>query len=67
MEKLTLKVTGMDCHSCEMVIGDALKDIGVKAKVDHKTGKAEVEFDPVKTNLAAIKAAIEKEGYKVVG
>lgn len=39
--KIELKVTGMHCKSCEVLISDELKDIGATAiKIDFKTGSA---------------------------
>jgi copper chaperone len=66
MKKIKLKIKGMHCHSCEMLIKDALKDIGVKnSKINSKTGQAEIEFDEKKISLEMIKKTIEKGGYKI--
>lgn len=66
MEKIKLKIKGMHCPSCEMLIKDALEEIGVKnSKIDSKTGEAEIEFDDKKLTLEKIKKTIEKEGYKI--
>jgi Cu+-exporting ATPase len=65
MEK-TLKVSGMHCPSCDMLISEAVGDIA-GAKVlssSHKTGEVKVSFDSEAT-LAKIKDAIRAEGYKV--
>mgnify|MGYP001612959483 FL=1 len=67
MTKITLKVTGMHCKSCEMLIADALEEAGVSsAKVDSKTGTAVIEFDEKKIKIEKIKKVIEAEGYKVI-
>ena len=64
--KTTIKINGMHCHSCEMLIGDALEDIGVKNSVDSKKGLAVVEFDESKVTIDQIKKVIQDEGeYKV--
>ena len=63
--KITLTIKGMHCKSCEMLIADALKEIGVASKIDHKTGKAEITYDENKTSLELIKATIKKEGYTI--
>lgn len=63
--KKILKVKGMHCPSCEVLLGDEFNDIGVKSKIDHKKGTAEVDFDEKKVSLEHIKKVIEKEGYKV--
>lgn len=67
MEKIKLNVEGMHCPSCEILITDALKELdGVKnAKVDNKSGSAEVEFDNSKIEKGVIIETIKKEGYKV--
>jgi copper chaperone len=65
MKKVTLKVKGMHCKSCSMLIEDALEDIGVKAKVDSEKDSAVVEFDENKISEEKIKATIKGEGYKV--
>jgi copper chaperone len=65
MKKITLKVKGMHCKSCSMLIEDALEDLGVKSKVDSDKGTAIVEFDENKVSEEAIKKAIKAEGYKV--
>jgi copper chaperone CopZ len=67
MKKITLKVKGMHCPSCEMLIKDSLEEIeGIKkAELDHKKGTAIVEYDEKKVNEALIKSTIAKEGYKV--
>ncbi len=55
----------MVCHSCEKVIKNEAKDFkGVKDfKVDYKTQKATVTFDPKETNLKEIFSEIEEHGY----
>lgn len=65
MEKITLQVTGMHCKSCEMLITDALIEVGAATvQADYKTGKVKVEFDGKKLSLPKIKGIIQKEGYK---
>ncbi len=64
--KLNLKISGMHCKSCEVLITDALMDAGVKdCKVDSKKGTAVVEFDEKIIAPEKVKVIIEKEGYKV--
>lgn len=65
MKKITIKVKGMHCKSCSMLIEDVLEDLGVKSKVNDKEGIAIVEFDENKVSEEKIRAAIKKEGYKV--
>ena len=65
MKKITLKVKGMHCKSCSMLIEDALEDLGVKSKVDSDKGIAIVEFDESKVSEKTIKKTIKGEGYKI--
>jgi len=57
----------MHCNSCNVLISDALVDIGVKkCTVDVKKGTAIIEFDENKLTTEQIKSAIKKEGYDVL-
>lgn len=62
----TLKVSGMKCPACKMLIEDAVSEIGgAKAVlVDHTTGAVAVAYDSNET-LEKIKTAIRGEGFKV--
>ncbi len=61
--KKTLKIKGMHCKSCEMLIKSELEDISVKADVSYGAGTAVVEFDEASVSLKKIKEAISKAGY----
>lgn len=66
MKNLTLKVEGMHCKSCKMIIEDNLEELGVeKSDVSDESGEVKVTFDESKVNEEQIKKAIEKDGYKV--
>ncbi len=63
----TLKVSGMTCASCDVAVRIAAKTItGVKTvRVDYPKGKAEVTYDPSKTNPQTIADVItELSGFK---
>jgi copper chaperone CopZ len=65
MSKLQLKVKGMHCRSCEMLITEVLEEAGAKnVEVSHKTGDLSLE-----TNLSVekVKELIKKEGYETQG
>lgn len=65
MEKVIIKVDGMSCEHCVKAVTEAaggLPGVGDVA-VSLDAGTAEVEYDPVKVSLDAIKAAIEDQGY----
>lgn len=66
MKKITLKVTGMHCQSCEILLSDALLEAGAKsAKADYKKRLAVIEFDETKLSLDKIKSIIKQEGYTI--
>ena len=65
MEKLNLKVTGMSCRHCERNLTNAMEDLGVTVvRVSAKEGIAELEHDPSKVTIDAIKAEIAEIGYE---
>ncbi len=63
-----IKVDGMHCRSCEMLLDDSISEIrGVESvEADSKRGIVEVSV-PDETTLDLVKEVIRKEGYKVVG
>lgn len=67
MMKKNIKIKGMHCSSCAMLIEDGLSEIAgvVEVKVSYEKGCADVSFDEKKTSTEDIKKAIKKEGYSV--
>ena len=67
MKTIKLKVNGLHCSSCEVLIKDALEESeGVKkADISMKNKSAEIQFDENKIDKQKLKAIIEKEGYEV--
>jgi len=65
MEK-TIHIDGMHCASCEKLLRMALEEIsGVQVKsISHASGEAKIEMKDDNA-LAAIKKAVEAEGYKI--
>ncbi len=64
--KIELKIEGMHCPSCSMLIADALEDIGISnSNINAETGDAVIEFDESKVSVDKIKKTIKNEGYKV--
>lgn len=63
MKKETLKVTGMHCKSCAMLIEETLSDNGVK--VYFNKDQATVEYDEKKISSEKIKKLIKDDGYGV--
>ena len=68
MVKITLKVDGMACGMCESHVNDAVRRAFKVKKVasSHTAKKTEIISD-APLDEAALKAAIEGTGYKVLG
>ena len=66
MEKV-IKVNGMHCKSCEILLSDSISEIkGVqKVSADSTSGVVKVTYSN-EGILNDIKTVIEKEGYKVI-
>lgn len=66
MEKVKLNVKGMSCQHCVKAVESALEAVdGVSSvKVKLSSGKAIVSYDGAKTNVDALKAAINAQGYQ---
>ena len=62
---VTLDVTKMDCAVCPITVRKALEKVpGVaSAKVDFKTNRAVVAFDPAKTSTEALTRATADAGF----
>ncbi|MFH1063610.1 MAG: heavy metal-associated domain-containing protein [Candidatus Woesearchaeota archaeon] len=67
MKTTILKIKGMHCRSCEMLIKDALEDEkGVKsANVSLKDCTATIEHDETVIDEPALKRVIKAEGFEV--
>ncbi|HYD03955.1 MAG TPA: heavy metal-associated domain-containing protein [Alphaproteobacteria bacterium] len=65
MKNVEIKIKGMHCKSCTMLVGDALRDIeGVKdADVSLEKNTAKVSFDEKLVKPEKMIDAIKKEGY----
>lgn len=61
----TLKLHGMHCVSCSMLIEGELEDMGVEAKAHYAKQTVVVTYDPKKTNEEAITKTIQRLGYQV--
>ena len=68
METLTLNIGGMTCGGCVKSVTRILENTeGVtKAKVSLENKNALIEFDPAKTNPAALIEAVEDGGFDAV-
>ena len=66
MKQLNLKVEGMHCKSCEILITEELEDAGAKeVKASFSKGTVSATIDEKKITENKVKQIIEKEGYKV--
>lgn len=67
-EKKTLAVLGMMCASCAAAVERKLNGAEgvVKAEVSLPTRSALVEYDPSRTTLSQLKAAVAESGYDLV-
>jgi copper chaperone len=67
MASSILDVKGMSCSHCEHSVKTAVGSLaGVSdVKVELKTGKVTVEFDPAKVDIKTIQDAIDDQGYEV--
>jgi copper chaperone CopZ len=66
MRQITLRIGGMSCDHCERAVRGALAKIpGVE--LDAVTiGSATLRFDPAKTSVDRLVAAIDDLGYEVL-
>ncbi|MDP2909732.1 MAG: cation transporter, partial [bacterium] len=66
MQKIILKIQGMDCASCAAVIENTLKkEKGINSvNVNFAVEKAYLEFDSAEISIARIKKIIESLGYR---
>ena len=67
METITLNIGGMSSQGCVGSVTRVLKALPGVANVAVKLdpGSAEITFDPSRTDLASMRAAIEDAGYDV--
>ncbi|MFH1053730.1 MAG: heavy-metal-associated domain-containing protein [Candidatus Woesearchaeota archaeon] len=67
MKNLKIKIKGMRCHSCEMIIEDSLSETGniEDIKISHEKGTLSLDYDESEITEDEIKEIIKKEGYEV--
>lgn len=65
MQNVAFAVFGMSCGHCKMSVTKALQAVnGVESvEVDLGAALAKVAFDATKTDVAALRAAVEEAGY----
>ena len=66
-KKKTLRISGMNCISCQTKIEKALKKAkGIEsASVKYETGTAEISFDDEKISLKDIEEIVRNTGYEI--
>jgi copper chaperone CopZ len=66
LQSAELKITGMDCPICAVIIQRKLLETPgvVKAEVRYPAGSATVQFDSVKTDTSKLIAVVNDTGYK---
>lgn len=66
METVELKVEGMDCEGCVKSVTRMLCGVLGVAGVDVSLAqaRAKVTYDPAQANVADMKKALERAGYK---
>lgn len=67
LERAVLEITGMTCPSCAANVEEALRrGDGVEdCTVNPATDRGTVRFDPSRTDVSVLKAAVERAGYGV--
>ena len=65
MQEAIIQVSGMSCQGCVRNVTGALSAVaGVTAvEVSLERGEARVNFDPARTGVAALRAAVEEAGF----
>lgn len=66
MQQLTLSLSGMSCGHCVNAVKSALTSTDGVVVENVAVGSATLQFDPAKTDVSKISAAVEEEGYKVL-
>jgi copper chaperone CopZ len=62
-----LKVKGMHCKSCEMLIKDILDDEDVKViSISYETGDLEISYNENDIDIEEIKKVLAEEGHEVI-
>ena len=66
MKNIQLSISGMHCASCSTILTRALQKVpGVtEANVNYSTERGNVTYDPSKTKVEDLFAAVANKGYK---
>jgi len=68
MQKITIKISGMHCSSCSMVIDGDLEDLDgvISSKTNFAKGISEIEYDQTKVSVEDLNKVIQKAGYAIL-
>ncbi len=66
MRQITLRIGGMSCGHCERAVRGALAGIAGVELEAVTIGSATLRFDPAKTSVDQLVAAIDDLGYEVL-
>lgn len=67
MAETILKIEGMSCQHCVMIVKKALDAIEGVSSSEVAIGTAKVKFDNTKTDSESLMEAVRKSGYKITG
>lgn len=67
-ERVVFAIRGLDCASCAIDVGRALKKIPgiLEVNINYMIDKGFVEFDPARTSWAEVAKALQTRGYTAV-
>jgi copper chaperone len=63
MSRINLEITGMTCSHCLTAVRKAVEGVDGAELEELTLGAAKVRFDPSKTDVERIKAAVADAGY----
>lgn len=64
MRRITIRIAGMQCGGCIVAVRDALHRVPGTHVEEVSLGRARVAYDPLRTDLDAIRDAIASAGYQ---
>lgn len=65
MKEISLNTNGMHCSSCEMLIREALEEIGASSVISYEKGTVKIRYDESSVDPETIRKVIKDQGYGV--
>lgn len=62
-DAVSLQISGMSCQHCVRAVESALKNVDGVELERVEVGRAELKYDPARTNIAEITDAVADAGY----